>query len=84
MFRYVGLHCSNPDCKAFIVWKELKAGEPTPTVRALDIISGNCPKCSKAFRKTAGEMVEIERGDRPLNGSPQNPPTPILGHYGIS
>jgi hypothetical protein len=78
MFRYVGLHCSNPDCKAFIVWKELKVGEPTPAVRALDIISGNCPKCKKAFLKTAGEMVEIETNDRPLNDSSQNLPTQIL------
>jgi hypothetical protein len=77
MFRYVGLHCSNPDCKVFIVWKELKAGEPTPAVRALDIVNGRCPKCKKAYLKTAGEMVEIETDNRPLNDPAQNPPTPI-------
>jgi hypothetical protein len=52
---------------AFIVWKELKVGEPTPAVRALDIVSGNCPKCKKAYLKLAGEMVEIEKDYRPLN-----------------
>lgn len=83
MFRFVGLHCSDPHCKTFIVWKELKPGEPTPAVRALDIVSGNCPKCKKAYLKTAGEMVEIEKGDRPLSDPPQNPPTPIWGTMGF-
>lgn len=77
MSRYVGLRCSNPDCKTFIVWKELKAGEPGPAVPALDIVSGNCPKCKRAYLKTAGEMVEIETDNRPLNDPPQKPPRPI-------
>ena len=77
MFRYVGMCCSNPDCKTFIVWKELRAGEPTPAVPALDIVSGECPKCKKAYWKTAGELAEIETENMPLNNPPRNPPTQI-------
>ena len=61
MFRYAGLHCPNPDCQAFIVWKEIPPGAPTPTVRALDVVSGTCPACGKEYSVPAADgIVEIE------------------------
>jgi hypothetical protein len=73
MFRYVGLHCPNHDCKTFIIWKELAPTDPTPTVRALDIVSGNCPKCKRAYFLTAEGLVEIESENRPANDPPTLP-----------
>lgn len=67
MFRYVGLYCRNRDCEAFIIWKQLKPDDRGVTVRALDTVSGKCPKCQHAFSVTAGDMVEIETHTRPLN-----------------
>jgi len=74
MFRYVGSRCSKPDCNTLIVWKELRASEPTPVVGVLEIISGKCPKCKKAYCKIAGELVEIVTENRPLNNPPQTYP----------
>jgi hypothetical protein len=66
MFRYAGVRCPNPDCKSFIVWKEIPPGHPSPTVRALDIVSGKCPKCGKEFFGLASEdVVEIESPFKP-------------------
>jgi hypothetical protein len=73
MFRYVGLPCPNDDCKTFIIWKELSPTDLTPTVRVLDIVSGNCPRCKHAYFLTAGELIEIKSENRPANDPPALP-----------
>ena len=61
MYRYAGLRCPNPTCRTFIVWKEIPAEQPSPTVGALDIVSGKCPKCGKGYHGLATDkIVEIE------------------------
>jgi hypothetical protein len=57
MFRYVGLRCPNKECKTFIVWKEVRPGDPEPSVKALDIASGQCPVCKEGYRILASEMT---------------------------
>ena len=83
MFRYIGIRCPDPECKAFLIWKELKPSDPPATVKSFDVVSGKCPKCSRQYSCLASEMVEIESESRLTNTLPQrilqnrlkNPPT---------
>jgi hypothetical protein len=67
MFRYAGVYCPNEDCKTFIICKELGPNEPTPTVKAIGIVTGSCPKCRREYSLTTAEIVEIESEMRPAN-----------------
>jgi hypothetical protein len=62
MPRYVGLQCPHEDRKTFIVWKEIPSGGPPATVKALDVVSGTCPKCKREYAILA-EQMEERKGD---------------------
>ena len=65
MPRYVGLYCLKPKCRAFIIWKEIPPGDPPLKVKALDIVTGTCPKCRSSYSVLAEQMVEVENNSEP-------------------
>lgn len=67
MSRYVGLRCRDEQCKTFMIWKELQAGDPPVKVKVTDIVSGTCPKCGRGFTILAEQMEEIESDSIPKN-----------------
>ena len=73
MFRYIGLPCPNQDCGSFIIWKELAPNESPPSVRALNTVSGECPKCKRAYFSTADKLVLRESENRPTDEPPTLP-----------
>jgi hypothetical protein len=66
VFRYVGFRCPNTECKTFIIWKEVRSGDPEPTVKALDIASGTCPACKREYSILASEMT-IKESESPAS-----------------
>ena len=66
MYRFAGLRCPDPECRAFIVWKEIFSGEPMPKVGVLDLATGTCPKCGGGYTMLADEMELLETEKRPI------------------
>jgi len=60
MHMYVGLRCPNRQCKAFNVWKEIRPGDPEPTVGVLEMVHGTCPACKSGYSTLATDMMILE------------------------